>query len=159
MKTIFTITFLFFTLIGFSQTTREEVVKRTEGGLKLEVITYSGSGNSEKIIKKCFYQERPDYYRPDGVNNVSTKPHQIAYYGNYKVEWTSPEGKTRTALCYGIIKSENFDLEGKIESTTKITDNNGEVNCEEALKLANNFSSMMVVMSALKGTVKYTILP
>ena len=102
MKTIFTITFLFFTLIGFSQTTREEVVKRTEGGLKLEVITYSGSGNSEKIIKKCFYQERPDYYRPDGVNNVSTKPHQIAYYGNYKVEWTSPEGKTSLRLSQRI---------------------------------------------------------
>jgi hypothetical protein len=123
MKTIFTITLLFFTLLGFSQTTREEVVKRTEDGLKLEVNTYSGSGNGEKLIKKCIYEERPD--RRD-ADNISAKPVNIVYYGNYKREETSG-GETKNILCYGAIKWEKYDNEGKLLYTENITKYDGKV--------------------------------
>ena len=56
MKTIITFTFLLFTLSVFSQTTREEVVERTDLGQKIKVNTYTGTGNSEKLVKRTTYE-------------------------------------------------------------------------------------------------------
>ena len=54
MKTLLFASFLFFTSMAFSQT-RDEIVKRYESGEKEIVITYSGVGNAEKIIKISEY--------------------------------------------------------------------------------------------------------
>jgi hypothetical protein len=171
MKTIITFTFFLITLSVFSQTTREEVVSRTAGGLKLEVLTYSGTGNNEKLIKRTFYGKTPDTYRKDGVNNITSKPTDIIYYGNYKVEWVNKNsiGEPVKALCYGVIKMEKFDNNGKLESTWKITEENGEKDLSENYSRDEKFSmwSLFIASSDVKvdydsflqGTLTYTIIP
>jgi hypothetical protein len=178
MKTIITFTFLLFSFLGFSQTTREEVVKRTDGGLKLEVLTYSGTGNSEKLIKKTIYEESPDAYRKNGLNNITSKPTDVHYYGNYKVEW-SANLKSITepvqSMCYGVIKIEKFDGSGKLLSTWKITDENGEKDLSEnyspqesiliksQIQIAAQKKGVLLggkdYETMLRGTLTYTILP
>ena len=56
MKLLVLSTFLLLSLVSFSQT-RDEIISRHENGMKKIVITYSGIGNTEKIIKVCEYSE------------------------------------------------------------------------------------------------------
>ena len=102
MKTIITFTFLLFSYLGFSQTTREEVVKRGEDGQKLIVNTYSGTGNSEKLVKRTYYT--------GFSSSISLKPVRIEYYGGYKESIYS---------MWGIVKKEHYDFNGVLESTWK----------------------------------------
>ena len=174
MKTLITFTFLLFTLLGFSQTTREEVVKRTDGGLKLEVLTYSGTGNSEKLVKITKYTEKPDMYSKDRINNISSKPRYIEYYGNYRVEFVNKfvNGDPVTSLCYGQIKWETFDGSGKLKDSWKISDYNGEVDMSKLYSFNENMSMYTLFLlspqgklydpgfdSFLKGTITYTLIP
>ncbi len=104
MKTIITFTFLLLTLSVFSQTTREEVVKRTDYGHKVIVNTYSGTGNSEKLVKRttyCNYEK-----------SISLKPKSIEYFGGYKASGTSD---------WGVIKIDEYDGNGVLVSTWKTT--------------------------------------
>jgi hypothetical protein len=114
MKTIITFTFILITLSILSQTTREEVVKRTEGGLKLEVLTYSGTGNSEKLVKRTTYDYTTVY------KSITSKPIRIDYFGNYELVYSSGNA----ILYYGPIKIEKYDMRGLLYSTWKITDDN-----------------------------------
>ena len=119
MKTIITFTFLLFSFLGFSQTTREEVVKRNEYGQRTIVNTYSGTGNSEKLIKKTYYDSFQSY---DSFQiNVGMKPTKIEYFGTFRRVYTS---SSRSEVLWGPIKWEKFDGEGKLISTWKITDDN-----------------------------------
>jgi hypothetical protein len=136
MKTIITLTFLLFSFLGFSQTTREEVVKRTEGGHKLIVNTYSGTGNSERLIKKTFYKEDNSIqgYGNSSFLSVSLKPISIRYYGSFKEEITylsntsyHEKGYVETSLCFGEIKIESFNKVGNLVQTWKITDYSSEL--------------------------------
>ena len=102
MKTIITFTFLLFSYLGFSQTTREEVVKRGEDGQKLIVNTYSGTGNSEKLVKRTYYT--------GFSSSISLKPIRIEYYGGYKDDIQSR---------WGIVKIEYYNFSGVLESTWK----------------------------------------
>ena len=112
MKTIITFTFLLFTLLGFSQTTREEVVERNDCGQKIKVYTYTGTGNSEKLIKKTFYSS--------GTINIGLKPWIIENFGTFRRVHSSGGSE----VLWGPIKREIFDGEGKLTSTWKITDDN-----------------------------------
>jgi hypothetical protein len=133
MKTIITVTFLFFSFLGFSQTTREEVVERNVNGFKKVVNTYSGTGNSEKLIKKTTYEDGNYLFTNTCCNNqisgMSLKPIKIRYYGSYKEEITyitnmdnKSAGEKRVCLSYGGIKEETFDGSGNLIKTWKITE-------------------------------------
>lgn len=54
MKSLLLSTFLLLSLVSFSQT-RDEIISRHEDGMKKIVITYSGIGNAEKIVKISEY--------------------------------------------------------------------------------------------------------
>ena len=54
MKSLLLSTFLLLSLVSFSQT-RDEIISRYENGMKKDVITYSGIGNTEKIVKTTEY--------------------------------------------------------------------------------------------------------
>ena len=56
MKSLLLSTFLLLSLVSFSQT-RDEIISRYENGMKKVVITYSGIGNAEKIVKTTEYLE------------------------------------------------------------------------------------------------------
>jgi hypothetical protein len=56
MKSLLLSTFLLLSLVSFSQT-RDEIISRHENGMKKVVITYSGIGNAEKIVKVSEYKE------------------------------------------------------------------------------------------------------
>ena len=114
MKTIITVTFLLFSFLGFSQTTREEVVKRTDDGQKLIVNTYSGIGNSEKLVKRTTYEYSTTY------KSISSKPVRFDYFGNYKIVFSSGS----VSMFWGAIKIERYNNQGVLESTWKITDDN-----------------------------------
>jgi hypothetical protein len=114
MKTIITFTFLLFSFLGFSQTTREEVVERNKEGQKLVVNTYSGTGNSEKLIKITSYQS---------VWDVCPNPKKIHYFGTYKLETSST---FYDGIYYGCVKREEFDNTGNLTLTWKISDKNDE---------------------------------
>ena len=105
MKTIITFTFLLFSFLGFSQTTREEVVKRNDYGHKVIVNTYSGTGNSEKLVKRTTYN---NYEK-----SISLKPYSIEYFGGYKSSGTSD---------WGVIKIDKYDGNGVLVSTWKTSD-------------------------------------
>ena len=120
MKTIITFTLLLFTLSVFSQTTREEVVERNKIGHKIEVNTYTGTGNGERLIKKTLYS---NYEYEAGV---SAQPTKIVYYGKYKEE-TSRTGTMTTHLIWGKIKVEDFDENGILTNTWKISDKKSDL--------------------------------
>lgn len=103
MKTIITFTFLLFSYLGFSQTTREEVVERNKYGQKLVVNTYTGTGNSEKLVRRTFYQEFNDV-------GITLKPRKIEYFGGFKYS---------EASWWGVIKREDYDLNGVLDETWK----------------------------------------
>lgn len=109
MKTIITFTFLLFSFFCFSQTTREEVVERNKYGQKLAVNTYTGTGNSEKLVKRITYFDMA----PSTGQIISLKPWRIEYFGGYK----EPNGIPGTR--WGVIKEERFNHEGVLESTWK----------------------------------------
>ena len=69
MKSLLLSTFLLLSLVSFSQT-RDEIISRYENGMKKVVITYSGIGNAEKIVKVSEYLE----------NNLS--PHTVFFWGS-----------------------------------------------------------------------------
>ena len=132
MKTIITITFLLFSFLGFSQTTREEVVERNKYGQKLVVNTYTGTGNSEKLVKRTFYN---DNNYGDGNNTselcspISLKPTVVQYYGKYIEESTFlkdyleyKQGEIHEYHSYGLIKRESYDVNGVLKETWKIED-------------------------------------
>ena len=70
MKTILLSSFLLFSFLSFSQT-REEIISRHENGMKKTVITYSGTGNTEKIVKVTEY--RSYYLVPYSVRTYGLK--------------------------------------------------------------------------------------
>jgi hypothetical protein len=57
MKSLLFSFFLILSASSFGQI-REEIIERFEDGSKKKVITYSGVGNSEKIVKISFYDNR-----------------------------------------------------------------------------------------------------
>jgi len=116
MKTIITFTFLLFSFLGFSQTTREEVVDRTKCGQKLVVNTYTGTGNSEKLIKRTSYS--------GSECNISLKPTTIDFFGSFKNEFTYSNGVIDIEFDFGVIKRESYSVEGKLTSTWVISDSN-----------------------------------
>jgi hypothetical protein len=140
MKTIITLTFLLFSYLGFSQTTREEVVERNKYGQKLSVITYSGTGNSEKIVKITRYKDNNNglsYYSSELCSPISLKPIVVEYYGKYIEEITHlqddatrgwKKGEIIEFHSYGIIKRESYNSDGVLKETWKIEEkssNNG----------------------------------
>jgi hypothetical protein len=167
MKTIITFTFLFFTFFSFSQTTREEVVERNKVGQKLIVNTYSGTGNSEKLIKRTYYgdnnlvncvikgdQRRKGVY--DEFNSpISLKPSFIEYFGKFKEISTYTEvcgdpyknvvGDTFEYQSYGVIKTEKYYSNGSLYQVWKIED------CQE--------KEVMLYPDCGRVKVKYMIIP
>ncbi len=147
MKTIITLTFLLFSYLGFSQTTREEVVERNKYGQKLKVITYSGTGNSEKIVKITRYKDE-NLYRAalasELCSPISLKPIVVEYYGKYIEESTylhdlgeHKTGEMYEFHSYGIIKRESYYSNGELKETWKIEDekNNGTYEVSVKYKL------------------------
>ena len=136
MKTIITFTFLLFSFLGFSQTTREEVVERNKEGQKRIVNTYSGTGNGEKLIKRTFYQDEngnSKLHRSRIGSPISLKPIFIDYYGKYKEILTYKVvsmdhiktykvGDSYEYQSYGIVKTETFYGDGTLKETWKIED-------------------------------------
>jgi hypothetical protein len=116
MKTIITFTFLLFSFVGFSQTTREEVVERSKCGQKLVVNTYTGTGNSEKLMKRTSYS--------GSDCTISLKPNKIEFFGSYKLEYTRGNGIIDIEFNFGVVKRENYNGEGKLTSTWVISDDN-----------------------------------
>lgn len=94
MKTLLFASFLFFTSMAFSQT-RDEIVKRYESGQKNIVITYSGVGNAEKIIKISEY--KANFLIP------------------YSVETWGPKKDSYGREIWTCIKTEYFKKGGRIE--------------------------------------------
>ena len=70
MKSLLLSTFLLLSLVSFSQT-RDEIISRHENGMKKVVITYSGIGNTEKVIKISEYSDR--YLNPWSVITFGLK--------------------------------------------------------------------------------------
>lgn len=70
MKSILLSSFLFFSFLSFSQI-REEILSRHENGMKRTVITYSGTGNTEKIVKVTEYEN--SYLVPFSVQTYGLK--------------------------------------------------------------------------------------
>lgn len=137
MKSIITFTFLLFSYLGFSQATREEVVQRNYYGQKLVVNTYTGTGNSEKLVKRTYYGEvELMTANEDGIRHWKTfgqhvdipiKPIKIETFGSFKVEYANYKGEYYlTELSWGLIKTQRFDREGKFLFTWEITDKNDE---------------------------------
>jgi hypothetical protein len=88
MKTLlFCFSVFCFSLTSFAQI-REEVVSRHEDGTKKIVITYSGVGNNEKILKISEYSQ---HY---------VTPYKVTTYGSREF----PDGKT-----WMKVKVEYFD--------------------------------------------------
>ena len=95
---IFLLLFAFFlTTYAYTQTNREEVVERFEDGSKKKVITYSGVGNAEKILKIT------EYYS----DNVS--PYTILTYGNYVIDGIA---------YWGLVKRQYFKAGGAGQDET-----------------------------------------
>lgn len=137
MKTIITFTFLLITLSVFSQTTREEVVKRNADGQKLIVNTYTGTGNSEKLIKKTYYQDNNNcaYVSNTMIQEspVSLKPILIEYFGKYKETLhilqdflSYKTGDVYVYSSYGVIQKEEYYVNGNLSKTWKIEDSDVE---------------------------------
>ena len=132
MKTIITLTFLLISYLGFSQTTREEVVERNKYGQKLLVITYSGTGNSEKIVKITRYNDNNLHYSAfasELCSPISLKPIEVEYYGKYIEESTYQQdafgfktGDIYEFHSYGVIKRESYYTNGVLKETWKIED-------------------------------------
>jgi hypothetical protein len=93
MKSFLLSFFLLLSLSSFSQT-RDEIISRHENGMKKIVITYSGIGNAEKIVKVSEYIA---YY---------LVPYKVETYGS-KIE----DGRTN----WVIVKSERFKNGGADE--------------------------------------------
>ena len=70
MKSLLLSTFLLLSLVSFSQI-RDEIISRYENGMKKVVITYSGIGNTEKIVKISKYQI--NYLIPSEVETYGEK--------------------------------------------------------------------------------------
>ena len=105
MKIFFLLFVLCLTTYGYTQTTREEVVERFEDGTKKKVITYSGVGNAEKIIKATTYDNLGDW------NGCYVIPYKVETYGN-KVK----DGKA----YWGIVKHQYFKAGGALEDETNL---------------------------------------
>jgi hypothetical protein len=124
MKTIITFTFLLFSYLGFSQTTREEVVERNKDGQKLVVNTYTGTGNGEKLIKRTFYGN-------GDKRDILQQPKSIEYYGNYKYETIiESTGRKITENRYGCVKTKYFDGVGNLVSVAPLVCFTDDINCK-----------------------------
>ena len=93
MKSFLLSFFLLLSLSSFSQT-RDEIISRHENGMKKIVITYSGIGNAEKIVKVSQY-----------ISNRLV-PWRVETYGS-KIE----DGRTN----WVIVKTESFKNGGASE--------------------------------------------
>jgi hypothetical protein len=93
MKSFLLSFFLLLSLSSFSQT-RDEIISRHENGMKKTVITYSGIGNAEKIVKVSEYL------------NCYLAPYSVKTYGS-KIE----NGRT----IWVIVKTELFKNGGASE--------------------------------------------
>ncbi len=85
---------------SYTQTTREEVVERFDNGSKKKVITYSGVGNAEKILKVTYY-----YYE------WCVSPYIIEEYGSK--DWNG-------MATWDIIKTQFFKAGGASEDRTEL---------------------------------------
>jgi hypothetical protein len=139
MKSIITFTFLLFSYLGFSQATREVVVERNYYGQKLVVNTYTGTGNSEKLVKRTWYgslelieanEDGHRYWQSNSSDyfQTSIKPIQIETFGSFKADLADGKGEYYlTELAWGVIKRQVFNREGKLYLTWVITDNNDDI--------------------------------
>ena len=86
MKSILLSSFLFFSFLSFSQI-REEIISRHENGMKKKVITYSGTGNTEKIVKVTEYEN--SYLVPFKVQTYGLKNDSMgrSIWAIVKEEW------------------------------------------------------------------------
>ena len=138
MKTIITFTFLLFSFLGFSQTTREEIMLRNEYGQKSVVNTYSGTGNGEKLLKTTYYTNN-NLYMPELMKSlnspISIKPNIIEYFGKFKEQVTFTKdyppyklGDVIEYQSYGVIKRETYYTDGTLYNTWKIEETSVESN-------------------------------
>ena len=103
MKIFFLLFVLCLTTYAYTQTTREEVVERYSNGSKKKVITYSGVGNSEKIIIVTHYGALP---------YCLLNPMKIETYGN----------KVIGELVYWeVVKTQYFKSGGASEDKTVLS--------------------------------------
>lgn len=105
MKTFFLLFAFCLSTYAYTQTTREEVVERFVDGSKKKVITYSGVGNAEKILKVTYY----DNWLETG-HYVS--PYYIQTYGSKVV---------RGQAFWGVVKTQHFKAGGSDEDSTELT--------------------------------------
>lgn len=103
MKIFFLLFAFCLTTYAYTQTTREEVVERYGNGSKKKVITYSGVGNSEKIIKVTHY---------GSLNSCFLNPHKIETYGN-KV--------SGDYVFWEVVKTQYFKAGGASEDKTVLS--------------------------------------
>jgi hypothetical protein len=94
MKSLLLSTFLLLSLVSFSQM-RDEIISRHESGMKNIVITYSGIGHSEKIVKVTEY------------SHGFLLPYRVSTYGS-KIDL---DGKSR----WLVLKEEYFKNGGSRE--------------------------------------------
>ena len=94
MKSLLLSTFLLLSLVSFSQT-RDEIISRYEDGMKKIVITYSGIGNAEKIVKTTEYLS----------DNLS--PYRVFFWGS-KID-------TDGINIWQIVKTQSFKNGGAPE--------------------------------------------
>jgi hypothetical protein len=104
MKIFFLLFAFCLTTYAYTQTTREEVVERYEDGTKRKVITYSGVGNAEKLIKVTEYCA----VTSDGVY---VSPCTIITYGNKVINGNA---------YWGWVKIQEFKAGGQSEDRTTL---------------------------------------
>jgi hypothetical protein len=102
MKIFFLLFVLCLTTYGYTQTTREEVVERFEDWSKKKVITYSGVGNAEKIIKVSHYDRV-------GYDGCYVTPYSVDTYGNKVIYGNA---------YWGVVKVQSFKAGGAKEDET-----------------------------------------
>ena len=104
MKIFFLLFVLCLTTYGYTQTTREEVVERFEDGSKKKVITYSGVGNAEKIIKVS-------HYLNFGSDGCYVTPCRVFTYGNKVIDGNA---------YWGVVKGQWFKAGGHYQDETML---------------------------------------
>jgi hypothetical protein len=108
MKIFFLLFAFCLSTYAYTQTTREEVVERHEDGSKKKVITYSGVGNSEKILKITEYHSTGMYSK----EGFFVSPYSIKIYGTKIVNGYA---------YWGVVKSQSFKAGDALEDETVLS--------------------------------------
>jgi hypothetical protein len=97
MKLILFSLFLALSASSFGQI-REEITERFEDGSKKTVITFSGLGNTEKIVKKSFYSF--NYLSPWKVETYGSKPGPsgTSLWKEVKIEYYKSGGASKDEI-------------------------------------------------------------